>query len=663
MKDLVIVRGGGDIATGTIYKLVKSGFHVLILEIAHPSAIRRNVAFSEAVYEGKWQVEDMTCHLANDINEAKLIMEAGNPALMIDPKGEMIKQLKPMAVVDAILAKKNLGTTRDMAQITIALGPGFTAGEDVDIVIETMRGHRLGRIIKEGSAIPNTGIPGVIKGFGKERVIHSPAKGILRNICHITDMVTKGQLLAKIETPEGEIVDVPASMDGLLRGLIRDGYPVTKGFKIADIDPRAEEYDNCFTISDKARCIAGGVLEALLYLKNDLPDQQEEQEVSTHTSEKQESETIYADYAATHITKPTCVKEELINALSLGNSGRGVNESSLDAARKIYEVRTKVDQFFDGFGPEQVVFTSGVTESLNTAIKGCLKKGDHVITTFMEHNSVLRPLYEMEQQGVRLTITSPEIRDIKQAINEDTKMVVMTHASNVTGEVFDIQSVGKLCKEKGILFVVDTAQSAGVIPISMKEDHIDVLCFTGHKGLMGPQGIGGICIRKGVKIRPLKTGGTGILSFSKTQPEALPQVLEAGTLNGIGIAGLGAAIDFINTYGIDKIREQEKNLIETFYKNIGKIKGIKIYHENPLDFTKQTAICSINLEDYDSGSVSDELMERFHIQTRSGAHCAPLVHEHFGTTEQGMVRFSFGHETTKEEINQIVRAVKILAEE
>lgn len=647
MKDLVIVRGGGDIATGTIYKLVKSGFHVLILEIAHSSAIRRNVAFSEAVYEGKWQVEDMTCHLANDIKEAQAIMEAGNPALMIDPKGEMIRQLHPIAVVDAILAKKNLGTTRDMAPITIALGPGFTAGEDVDVVIETMRGHRLGRIIKEGSAIPNTGIPGVIKGFGKERVIHSPAKGILRNICHITDMVSKGQLLATIETQDGEIVDVPASMDGLLRGLIRDGYPVTKGFKIADIDPRAEEYDNCFTISDKARCIAGGVLEALLYLRN----------------KKQESETIYADYAATHITKPACVKEAVINALTLGNSGRGVNESSLDAARKIYEVRTKVDQFFDGYGPEQVVFTSGITESLNTVIKGSLNQGDHVITTFMEHNSVLRPLYEMEQQGVRLTITSPDVTAVKQAITKDTKMIVMTHASNVTGGVFDIQSVGKLCKENGILFVVDTAQSAGVIPISMKKNLIDVLCFTGHKGLMGPQGIGGICIRKGVEIRPLKTGGTGILSFSKTQPKGLPQALEAGTLNGIGIAGLGAAIDHINSYGIDKVREQETNLVETFYKKIQKIKGIKIYHENPLDFTKQTAICSINLEEYDSGSVSDELMERFHIQTRSGAHCAPLVHEHFGTIEQGMVRFSFGYETTMEEINQIINAVKILAEE
>ena len=304
---------------------------------------------------------------------------------------------------------------------------------------------------------------------------------------------------------------------------------MTKGFKIADIDPRAEEYDNCFTISDKARCIAGGVLEALLYLKNNLSDQQEEPNVPICIHEKQKVETIYADYAATHITKPECVKDAVMNALALGNSGRGVNESSLDAARKIYEVRTKVDQFFDGYGAEQVVFTSGITESLNTVIKGSLNHGDHVITTFMEHNSVLRPLYEMERQGVCLTITSPDVGDIKQAITKDTKMIVMTHASNVTGEMFDIQSVGKLCREKGILFVVDTAQSAGVTPISMKEDNIDILCFTGHKGLMGPQGIGGICIRKGVEIRPLKTGGTGILSFSKTQPGVLPQALEAGT--------------------------------------------------------------------------------------------------------------------------------------
>ena len=305
-----------------------------------------------------------------------------------------------------------------------------------------------------------------------------------------------------------------------------------------------------------------------------------------------------------------------------------------------------------------------MTESLNTVIKGYLNKGDHVITTFMEHNSVLRPLYEMEQKGVKLTITAPEVDKIRQEIKQETKMIIMTHASNVTGEVFDVQAIGQMCKENGILFVVDTAQSAGIIPISMKKDHIDVLCFTGHKGFMGPQGIGGLCIRKGVAIHPLKSGGTGILSFSKTQPEALPQALEAGTLNGLGIAGLGAAIDFINTYKIEEIHSHEMQLVKTFYEKIEKIKGIKIYHlTKQIDFTKQTAICSINLEDYDSGSVSDELMERFGIQTRSGAHCAPLVHQHFDTIDQGMVRFSFGYETTMEEINQIINAMQILAEE
>ena len=651
-SDLIIVRGAGDLATGTIHRLKKSGFHLLVLETDHPAAIRRQVALSEAVYSGSTCVENVEAVWIESVEQMRQVWEEGKVPVLVDPKGESIRLLKPKVVVDAILAKKNLGTARDMAPLTIALGPGFTAGQDVDAVVETKRGHQLGRIIWEGSAIANTGIPGIIGGYGKERVIHAPAEGRLYHVHEIGDQVAQGEIIATIESENGS-TPVPTTISGLIRGLIREGYPVTKGFKIADIDPRAEEYDNCFTISDKARCIAGGVLEALLYLKNNL----------TADQKIEDSKSIYADYAATHITKPDCVKDAMIHALSLGNSGRGVNESSLDAARKIYEVRTKVDQFFDGYGPEQVVFTSGITESLNTVIKGSLNHGDHVITTFMEHNSVLRPLYEMERQGVCLTITSPDVGDIKQAITKDTKMIVMTHASNVTGEMFDIQSVGKLCREKGILFVVDTAQSAGVIPISMKEDNIDILCFTGHKGLMGPQGIGGICIRKGVEIRPLKTGGTGILSFSKTQPGVLPQALEAGTLNGIGIVGLGAAIDFINTYGIDKIREQEMNLIEIFYKKIQKIQGIKIYHEKQLDLTKQTAICSINLEEYDSGSVSDELMERFQIQTRSGAHCAPLVHEHFGTIEQGMVRFSFGHETTMKEINQIINAVKILAEE
>lgn len=269
-RNLVVVRGGGDIATGTIYKLVKCGFAVLVLEIENPSAIRRNVAFCEAVYEGKMQVEDMNCYRAENLNQAKEIMRTGSPALLIDPSGECIRQLKEMndgewnyiALVDAILAKKNLGTTKDMAPLTIGLGPGFCAGEDVDVVIETKRGHNLGRIIRQGSAYPNTGIPGIIGGYGAKRVIHAPAAGRMKNRSKIGDIVEAGQVLAVIEGEDGS-TEVSATIDGLLRGLIRDDYPVTKGFKIADIDPRKEELANCFTISDKARCIAGSVLEVI----------------------------------------------------------------------------------------------------------------------------------------------------------------------------------------------------------------------------------------------------------------------------------------------------------------------------------------------------------------------------------------------------------------
>ena len=269
MKNLIIVRGGGDLATGTIYKLKKSGFPVLILEVPSPSAIRRNVAFCEAVYQGSQRVEDMTCYLAESVEQAERFINEGKLCVLVDPKGESIPRLKPLAVVDAILAKKNLGTNKEMAPITLALGPGFTAGEDVDAVIETKRGHNLGRVLWEGMAAPNTGIPGIIGGYGKERVIHSPAKGILRNVKKITDTVSKGEVIAVVETEEGD-VSVEATLDGILRGLIRDGYPVHVGFKMADIDPRAEEYENCFTISDKARCIAGGVLEAVLQRKGEL---------------------------------------------------------------------------------------------------------------------------------------------------------------------------------------------------------------------------------------------------------------------------------------------------------------------------------------------------------------------------------------------------------
>ncbi len=269
MENLIIVRGGGDLATGTIYRLRQCGFPVLVLETGNPSAIRRNVAFSEAVYQGSQRVEGETCYLAAAPAEAVKLLEAGKLPMLVDPEGLCIPSLRPLAVVDGILAKKNLGTHRDMAPITVALGPGFMAGKDVDAVVETKRGHQLGKVLYSGTAAPDTGIPGIIGGFGKERVIHSPAAGRLRNVSRITDVVKKGQTIAVVET-EGGAIPVLATIDGLLRGLIRDGFLVKEGFKIADIDPRIGEYDNCFTISDKARCIAGGVVEAILHLKGML---------------------------------------------------------------------------------------------------------------------------------------------------------------------------------------------------------------------------------------------------------------------------------------------------------------------------------------------------------------------------------------------------------
>ena len=269
MENLIIVRGGGDIATGTIYKLHKCGFKVLVLETAAPSAIRRNVALCEAVYNKSQTVEDLTCTLAENIADAEQLLNTQGIAMLIDENCASIDHFKPLAVVDAIIAKKNLGTNMNMAPITVALGPGFEAGKDVNAVVETMRGHNLGKVIYSGTAAANTGVPGVINGYGAQRVIHSPADGTVKNICRITDRVKKGDVVAVIENG-AETTPVTASLDGILRGLIRDGYRVTKGFKIADIDPRCEQYENCFTISDKARCIAGGVVEAIMYLKGKM---------------------------------------------------------------------------------------------------------------------------------------------------------------------------------------------------------------------------------------------------------------------------------------------------------------------------------------------------------------------------------------------------------
>lgn len=271
-KILIICRGGGDLATGIVHRLFRAGFPVLVLETDSPAAIRRQVSFSEAVYDGTATVEGVTAERIASANRASVnhVLEERRVPLLVDPEGSSIPLLKPDIVVDAIIAKKNLGTAKEMAPLVIGVGPGFTAGEDVDLVVESMRGHNLARIFTTGSALPNTGIPGNIGGFTKERVLHAEADGYMKNIRKIGDIVEKGEEIARIYekmTEEGifsgSYVSVEASISGIIRGLIREGYHFQKGFKIADIDPRESELANCFTISDKARSIGGSVLEAV----------------------------------------------------------------------------------------------------------------------------------------------------------------------------------------------------------------------------------------------------------------------------------------------------------------------------------------------------------------------------------------------------------------
>lgn len=376
---------------------------------------------------------------------------------------------------------------------------------------------------------------------------------------------------------------------------------------------------------------------------------------------------IYMDNAATSMKKPKEVIEAVGNAMqSFGNAGRGVTEASLDAARVIYDTREKLADFFHAENPSRIAFTMNATESLNIAIRGLFKAKDHVITTVLEHNSVLRPLYVLEEKGMELTILNCDEKgrisyeEIESAIKENTKAIVCTHGSNVTGNVLDLQRIGNLAKKYGILFVVDGSQTAGVLPIDVQKMKIDVLCFTGHKSLLGPQGTGGIYVKEGINIQPLLSGGSGRDSFNKHHPEQMPDSLEAGTLNGHGIAGLGAAISYLENIGIDRIREKELQLMRKFYLGINKIPKIKVYGD--FETTVRCPIVTFNIGNIDSSRISDELSFQYKIATRSGAHCAPLLHEALGTKNQGAVRFSFSHYNTEAEVDEAIEAVAEIVE-
>lgn len=376
---------------------------------------------------------------------------------------------------------------------------------------------------------------------------------------------------------------------------------------------------------------------------------------------------IYLDNAATTLQKPQCVIDAVVKAMnSMGNAGRGAHSNSLSASRVVYDTRCKIAALFGCKRPDHVVFTCNSTEALNIALNGIFNPGDHVITTDLEHNSVLRPLYRLEKEGI-ITLDfvpadqqgRPDYAAFENLIRPSTRAIVCTHASNLTGNMIDIARVGKIAHEHGLLFVVDASQTAGAVPIHMEDMNIDILCFTGHKGLMAPQGTGGLCIRECVEIRPFKVGGSGVHSYDKEQPSPYPTRLEAGTLNSHGIAGLSAALDYLKEVGIEAIREKETALMRRFYDGVSGIDGVTIYG----DFdSERTAVVTLNIWDEDSSMISDVLFEDYDISTRPGAHCAPRMHEALGTTEQGAVRFSFSWFNTAEEVDEAIRAVAELAE-
>jgi cysteine desulfurase family protein len=333
----------------------------------------------------------------------------------------------------------------------------------------------------------------------------------------------------------------------------------------------------------------------------------------------------------------------------------------------ILEARELLTELFNSDSPERMILTHNATEALNLALKGFLKNGSHVITTSMEHNSVLRPLKALEQYGVETTIVQCskdgeiDINAIEREIRKETALIAVTHASNIVGTIIPISEIGSLAKGYNLDFLVDASQTAGVYQIDVDKMNISMLAFTGHKSLMGPQGTGGLYIRKGLHLNPLKEGGTGSKSESLYQPDILPDRYESGTHNTPGIAGLCAGIQFIKNKGIDNIRKHEQELTRCFIEGVEKLENIKVYGTK--DINKQVAVVSINIGDVGSSEISYILDETFDIATRSGLHCAPIAHKTLGTLEQGTVRFSFGYFNTKEQIEAAVAAIHQISKE
>lgn len=374
---------------------------------------------------------------------------------------------------------------------------------------------------------------------------------------------------------------------------------------------------------------------------------------------------IYLDNASTTFPKAPNVANAMANYIT--NYGININRGSYalayDVEDIIYTTRQRLNTLFNGHDPSHVIFTQNVTMSLNMVIKGLLKAGDHVLVSSIEHNAVMRPLTQLLDKGIPFDIIpcdktgSVQLESIKSLIRPNTVAMIINHASNVCGTIQPIKSIGAICKEHDLHFIVDAAQTAGVIPIDVKAYHIDALCFTGHKGLLGPQGIGGIILTKEMAqiLTPLIAGGTGSFSHLETMPTNMPDAFEAGTLNLPGIIGLNEGLSYIESVGMENIHNHELALTKAFLEGLRSITGVNIIGKQ--DIQDRTAVVSITIDDMDAASIAYELESKYHIMTRVGLHCAPRAHQTLGTYPEGTVRFSFGYTNTYEDVKSALSAL------
>lgn len=376
---------------------------------------------------------------------------------------------------------------------------------------------------------------------------------------------------------------------------------------------------------------------------------------------------IYFDNAATTLHKPPEVAQAVAAAIgSFGGAGRGVHGAALGAGMAVYEARAALAKLLGAPSAARVAFTANVTESLNMVVAGLLQPGERAVTTAASHNSVLRPLYrKRDKEGCDLAIL-PVAADggidyaaFEQLLKVPTKLVVVTHASNLTGDVYDIARMAVLCHAHGTLLCVDVAQTAGVLPLNMQADGLDIVAFTGHKSLYGPQGTGGLAVAEGIDIPPFKVGGTGMHSYDEQHPVAMPESLEAGTINSHGIAGLAAGVAYIERQGMDTLQAKTERLRQRFVEGCCTIPSVRLYGGGA---EGSCGIVALNVGDLDAAQVSGMLSSEYDICTRAGAHCAPLMHRALGTQEQGAVRFSFLHFNTEEEVDAGLAALRAIAE-